>query len=42
MDYWTITHMFLGGFRDLLTFHTLLLIKGVIGGILLYWVISKA
>ncbi len=42
MDHWLLTTMFLKGTRDLLTFHTILLIKAIIGVIIVYWVLAKA
>jgi len=42
MDSWLLTKEFLGLIRDLITFHTLLLIKGIIGGIVFFWVLKKA
>ena len=41
MDYLLLTIGFLGEIRDYLTFHALL-IKGIIGGIVLFWVLDRA
>ena len=41
MDYLLLTLAFLGEIRDFLAFHSLL-IKGIIGGIVFFWVLDKA
>ncbi len=41
MDYLLLTIVFLGEIRDYLTFHSLL-IKGIIGGIVFFWVLDRA
>jgi hypothetical protein len=41
MDYLPLIIAFLGEIRDFLTFHSLL-IKGIIGGIVFFWVLDKA
>lgn len=41
MDSWLLIHAFWGPVRDLITFHSLL-IKGIIGGTLFFWVLNKA
>jgi hypothetical protein len=41
MDYLLLTIAFLGEIRNFLAFHSLL-VKGIIGGIVFFWILDKA